>query len=217
MTEYAGAPDGKLNTFWARVKLAFSKDENGEIRPEIAHIPIVVFCGSLVGLMIGGRHGARIRGVSTISSNKLTVYTSSTEAERHYFSAVLLGYMQYGCRWGWRTGLYSGIYSTTLTAMSIGRDKDDAMNYVAAGAATGMVYKIFSGFRSAIVGAVLGGAICAPIGLCMQVLGQFVPYERVLKETREREKASKMERLQATERILEGMETELEDFKNIIG
>ena len=215
MTEYAGATDGKLNAFWARVKLAFSKDENGEIRPEIAHIPIVVFCGSLVGLMIGGRHGARIRGASTISSNKLTVYNSSTQAERHYFSAALLGYMQYGCRWGWRTGLYSGIYSTILTTMLIGRDKDDAVNYVVAGAATGTVYKILPGFRGVVVGAVLGGTICAPIGLCMQVLGQFVPYERVLKETREKEKAIKMECLQAKERILEGMETELEDSKNI--
>lgn len=118
MTEHTETVENKTNTFWGRVKLAFSKDEHGEIRPEVAHIPIVVFCGSLVGLMIGGRHGARIRGTSTIASNKLTVYTSTVQAKRDYFSAVLLGYFQYGCRWGWRTGLYSGIYSTTLTAMN---------------------------------------------------------------------------------------------------
>lgn len=215
MTEYSETVQRKLKTFLERVKLAFSKDEYGEIRPEVAHIPIVVFCGSLVGLMIGGRHGARIRGRATIENNKLTVYTSSHQAEREYLSRVLLGYFQYGCRWGWRTGLYSGIYSTSLTAMSIGREKDDALNYIVAGAATGTVYKIFSGFRGVIVGAVLGAGICTPIGLFMQGIGLFIPYEKVLKETREIEKASRMEHLQTTEKILMGIERELEDSRNL--
>ncbi|CAB4019891.1 Hypothetical predicted protein, partial [Paramuricea clavata] len=47
--------NGKPNTFWDRVKWAFSKNEYGEIRPEIVHIPVVVFSGSLVGMIVGGR------------------------------------------------------------------------------------------------------------------------------------------------------------------
>ena len=207
--------DGKPSNFWGRVKWAFSKNEYGEIRPEIAHIPVVVFCGSLVGMMVGGRHGVRIRGASNIASNKLTVYTSSVQAQREYFSAILLGFFQYGCRWGWRAGLYSGIYSTTLTTLSIGRDKDDALNYIAAGGATGTVYKLFSGVRGIVVGAVLGAGICAPIGLCMQGLGYCIPYERLLKDEIALQNEKKKEQLALTERILERMEKELENSKNI--
>ena len=215
MSELALIDEKKPSTFWGRVKQAFTKNEYGEIRPEIAHIPVVVFCGSLVGMMVGGRYGARIRGASNISSNKLTVYTSSVQAERDYFSAVLLGFFQYGCRWGWRAGLYSGIYSTTLTAMSIGRDKEDALNYIAAGATTGTVYKIFSGFRGIIVGAVFGAGICVPIGLTMQGLGYFIPYDKLLKEEMAAENAKKKQKLEITEKILDRMEKEFESSKNI--
>lgn len=84
-----------------------------------------------------------------------------------------------------------------------------------AGATTGTVYKIFSGFRGIITGAVLGAGICTPIGLFMQGLGHFVPYEKVLKEMREKEKTSRTEKLQISENILKGMEMELEDSKDI--
>lgn len=205
----------KPGTFWARVKWAFTKNEYEEIRPEISHIPIVVFCGSLVGLMVGGRHGARIRGASNIASNKLTVYTTSVQAERDHFSAVLLGFFQYGCRWGWRAGLYSGIYSTALTTMSIGRDRDDALNYITAGATTGTVYKLFSGFHGILIGSILGAGICIPIGLTMQGLGYFIPYEKVLKDEILAQNSKQKERLEATEKILDKMEKEFESSKNI--
>ena len=215
MSDLVVRNDEKPNTFLGRVEQAFSKNEFGEIRPEIAHIPVVVFCGSLVGMMIGGRYGARIRGASNITSNKLTVYTSSVQAERDFFSATLLGFFQYGCRWGWRAGLYSGIYSTTLTAVSIGRDREDALNYIAAGATTGSVYKIFSGFRGILGGAIFGAGICTPIGLTMQGLGYFIPYENVLKDEIAAQKAKKRQQLEVTERILDQMEKEFESSKNI--
>ena len=207
--------DGKPNTFWGRVKWAFSKNEYGEIRPEIAHIPVVVFCGSLVGMMVGGRYGTRIRGASNIASNQLTIYTSSAQAQRDHFSAILLGFFQYGCRWGWRAGLYSGIYSTTLTAVSIGQDKEDALNYIAAGATTGTVYKLFSGFRGILVGALFGAGICTPIGLTMQGLGHFIPYEKVLKDEIAVQNAKKKQRLEVTGKILDRMENEYDSSKNI--
>ena len=205
----------KPDTFWGRVKRAFSKNEYGEIRPEVAHIPVVVFCGSLVGMMVGGRYGLRIRGASNIATNKLTVYTSSVQAQRDYFSAILLGFFHYGCRWGWRAGLYSGIYSTTLTAVSIGRDKEDALNYIAAGATTGIIYKIFSGFRGILVGAILGAGICTPIGLTMQGLGHFIPYEKVLKDEIAATNVKEKQKLEVTEKILDRMQKELENSKNI--
>ncbi len=215
MSDLVVLDNEKPSTFWGRVRKAFSKNEYGEIRPEIAHIPIVVFCGSLVGMMVGGRYGTRIRGASNIASNKLTVYTSSVQAEREYFSAILLGFFQYGSRWGWRAGLYSGIYSTTLTAVSIGRDKEDALNYIAAGATTGSVYKLFSGFRGILGGALFGAGICTPIGLTMQGLGHFIPYERVLKDEIAAQNAKKIQQLEMTEKILDRMEEEFENSKNI--
>ena len=114
-----------------------------------------------------------------------------------------------------RTGVYAGIYSTTLTALSVGRDKDDAMNYIIAGATTGTIYKVFSGFRGIITGAILGAGICTPIGLGMQALGYFIPYEKVLRETREMEKEKKQKQFKTVESIVDRMEKELEDTKSI--
>ena len=161
------------------------------------------------------RYGVRIRGASNINSNKLTIYTSSLQAEREHFSAILLGFFQYGCRWGWRAGLYSGIYSTTLTAVSIGRDKEDALNYIAAGASTGIVYKLFSGFRGILIGALLGAGICTPIGLCMQGLSYVIPYDKVLKDEIVMLNAKKKHQLKMTEKVLERMENELENSKDM--
>ena len=215
MSDLVVIDNEKPDTFWGRVKQAFSKNEYGEIRPEIAHIPVVVFCGSLVGMMVGGRHGVRIRGASNIATNKLTVYTSTVQAHRDYFSAILLGFFHYGCRWGWRAGLYSGIYSTTLTVLSIGREKEDSLNYIVAGATTGTIYKIFSGFRGIFVGAILGAGICTPIGLTMQALGHFIPYEKVLKDEIAAANAKEKEKLEATGKILDRIQKELESSENI--
>lgn len=202
------------NTFWGRIRQGFSINENNVINPEIAHLPVVVFCGSLVGMMVGGRYGVRIRGATSISNNQLTVYKNSVQAERAYFSAILLGFFQYGSRWGWRAGLYSGIYSTTLTGMSIGRNKEDALSYIVSGAVTGTVYKIFSGFRGIIVGGALGAAICIPVGICMQCLAYFIPYQQILKEDIARQKAERKQHLKLTENVLNRMKNELEDFVN---
>ena len=54
---------------------------NGKLSEKMEYVPTIVCVGSIIGLLIGGRFGARIGGRNYIESNQLTVYKSKTHAE----------------------------------------------------------------------------------------------------------------------------------------
>lgn len=136
-----------------------------------------VFFGSITGFLIGGRMGARVSGNDHMISNQLTIYPSKMQAHREYHSAVVKGFVRNGSRWGWRLGLFAGIYSAFLTVLTEYRDKEDALNLVAAGAATGTAYKLFSGVRGIIVGTIFGTCFSIPIALAVQGIVLVLPSE----------------------------------------
>lgn len=62
-------------------------------------------------------------------------------------------------QWGWRLGLFTLSYVGFTTGVSVYRGKSGIIEYVAAGAITGTVYKFASGPRGMIVGCLLGTAL----------------------------------------------------------
>ena len=79
-------------------------------REEIQHIPSVVCYTSAFAFLLGGQFGKRIADDHYRRHNQLTVYQSAMHAQRQYQASVALGFAKYGGRWGWRAGVFSGIY-----------------------------------------------------------------------------------------------------------
>ena len=48
-------------------------------------------------------------------------------------SASMIGFVRYGAQWGWRLGVFAGLFTAARTLAVIYRDRDDVLNYVAAG------------------------------------------------------------------------------------
>ena len=90
-------------------------------------------------------------------------------------AAALKGFVRYGSRWGWKLGLFAGIFTMGRTLSSVYRNKDDVFNYVVAGSefsmhlygfvssdsfslvgVTGGVFKVRHGIKPVIGGAFLG-------------------------------------------------------------
>ena len=89
--------------------LLFVSDGGGP-RDEIQHVPTVVFATSVFAFLFGGQFGARIAADYYKRHNQLTVFESTMDAQRRYQSALGMGFVKYGCRWGWRAGAFAGIY-----------------------------------------------------------------------------------------------------------
>ncbi|XP_065067316.1 complex I assembly factor TIMMDC1, mitochondrial-like [Rhopilema esculentum] len=174
---------------------------------------------SLLGFTIGGKLGGNSSGTDHILANQLTPYRGKMVAHRAYHSAVLKGFIRNGSRWGWRAGLFAGLYSAVMTIVAEYRNKQDGINVIVAGAATGATYKMLSGFRGIIVGTVLGSLFSLPIAAGAEALFWIVPEDfkesiRQLENEKKEKKKNKAEpwktNLEVTKNMIEQMETELE-------
>lgn len=199
---------------WDRIKALFDVSEGP--REEIQHIPSVVCYTSAFAFLLGGQFGKRIADDHYRRHNQLTVYQSAMHAQRQYQASVALGFAKYGGRWGWRAGVFSGIYSFLLVACEAYRNKDDALNYLATGASTGVLYNIFSGWRKMLVGVLVGGGLSLPVGLIAQIGSAVLPEEYKPKKVQQQfdNKSEWEQRLEVTSTFIEAMEKELNEDNN---
>ncbi|EDO30469.1 predicted protein [Nematostella vectensis] len=202
---------------WDRVKALVQLDDNNQLAEEVQDIPTIICVGSIFGFLLGGQYGVRIRADSFLRQNKLTVYKSAMHAQRSFQSAKTLGFVRYGCRWGWRLGWFAGLYSFMLAATTSYRNKEDALNYVAAGASTGAIYKLFGGWRSMVVASGLCATISLPIGLLSQYGNTYLipeEYRQKLQEKKEKEREEWRQKLQKTDVLIKGMEDDVNKETN---
>ena len=133
----------------------------------------------------------------------------------------MLGFVRQGAKWGWKMGLFAGIFSGCNILLTQYRDREDGMNLIASGAITGTLFRVRYGVKPAIGGLVLGTLISLPIGLVVQGLDLLL----VSKEERERMKRKRFEqrrkreqmwneRLKVTETIVGDLEFELENSRS---
>lgn len=212
-TLHQGA-EGEQESGWDRVKALFDLSDGTGPREEIQHIPNVVCYTSAFAFLFGGQFGRRIADDYYRRHNQLTVYQSVMHAKRQYQASVALGFVKYGSRWGWRAGLFSGVYSFVLVAFEAYRNRDDALNYVASGASTGFLYNIFSGWRKMVVGVLIGGGLSLPVGLIAHVGNAILPDEYKLKRKQDTPADKTQEwkqRLEVTSSFIQAMERELNE------
>lgn len=163
-------------TWYQRVANLFKRDSvTSDFNPRIYLVNQCVFAGSIAGFFIGGRIGARVGAVEHVETTKLAVYKSITHAQRQYQNKVVYGFFRNGCKFGWRAGVFAGLYSLLLVTFSEATRHSGSVNYLAAGACTGVVYKSLSGWRSMIVGAVIGSGLSLPVAIFNTIVMQALP------------------------------------------
>eukprot|EP00112_Aurelia_sp_Birch-Aquarium-sp1_P004122 Seg1469.2 transcript_id=Seg1469.2/GoldUCD/mRNA.D3Y31 product="Complex I assembly factor TIMMDC1 mitochondrial" protein_id=Seg1469.2/GoldUCD/D3Y31 len=200
---------------WQKVKDLVAASESELYK----NFSLATCAGSIAGFIIGGRLGARVAGSDHIVANQLTMYPNKMQAHREYHSAVVKGFVKNGSRWGWRAGIFAGLYSAAMTLMAEYRNKHDGLNLITAGAITGATYKMLSGVRGIIVGTVLGAFFSLPMAVAAQTMIWVIPEEikdSVMKlELEQKEKAkNKLEpwqkNLAVTDAIIDQMEGDID-------
>ncbi|XP_066916410.1 complex I assembly factor TIMMDC1, mitochondrial-like [Clytia hemisphaerica] len=161
-----------------KVKNLFKPDNEGHYNRNLFLVSQCVCGGSLAGFLIGGRIGARVGAVEHIENTTLSVYTSSVHAQREYHGRVFMGFLRNGSKFGWRAGVFSGLYSLLLVTLNEASDtNNNASSFLISGALTGIVYKCLSGWRSMVVGAIIGSALSVPPALFTASINQFASEE----------------------------------------
>ncbi|CAI7995257.1 Complex I assembly factor TIMMDC1, mitochondrial [Geodia barretti] len=100
---------------------------------EVREFQATVLVATLTGFLLGGLVGARYAGDKFVRISQSSKFSSTMQAQRELHTASFLGFTRNGCRWGWKLGVFSAIFSGTNILLSTYRDTSDALNYIAAG------------------------------------------------------------------------------------
>lgn len=90
-----------------------------------------------------------------LSPNPICVLSLSC-VQREMQANAMLGFVRYGCRWGWKLGAFASLFTAVRVLFSVYRGSEGVLNYTAAGAVTGAAFKVKYGLKPLIGGAFLG-------------------------------------------------------------
>lgn len=190
-----------------RVRALFKRRPGDDVvLEEVREFQVTVLVATFTGFLLGGLVGARYAGDKFVAISHSAKFSSTMQAQRELHSASLLGFIRNGCRWGWKLGVFSGVFSGTNIVMSTYRDKSDALNYITAGAVSGCLFRLPSGVKPAIGGMVLGTLLSVPVGILMHGLERGL----VSQEKRGAIRKEKESRLKSTAELIKDLEQELE-------
>jgi hypothetical protein len=146
-----------------RLKSLFRLRPGAPLPDELQEWPRVVFLGSVIGFVFGGLMGARLAGDKYIAMNHNTKYPHPMQAHRELHGAAMLGFVRHGSKWGWKIGMFAGIFSGCNILLSVYRDKESPLNMMAAGGVSGTLFRIRDGIKPAVGGCVLGVLLSIPV------------------------------------------------------
>ncbi|XP_060801249.1 RPII140-upstream gene protein [Amyelois transitella] len=151
-------------TGWDRVKKMYTRDEYEEISVELNSVLQGSLAGAFIGACMGGFYSSQQAYVYFMENNQATIFKSTMEAKKKLQNYVTIGFARGAHRWGWRLGLFTGMFSLIATTISVYRDDTSLIQFITAGAITGGLYKVNLGTAATCVGAGLGAALSAVIG-----------------------------------------------------
>ncbi|PSN37424.1 RPII140-upstream protein [Blattella germanica] len=152
-------------TGWDRLYMMYTKDEFGGISPELNSAFQAGYVGLFVGACYGGIINSKVAYVNFMERNEATAFRSHLEAKKKLQDQVTLGFGKGAFRWGWRLGLFSSTYVLITTTIAVYRGHSSIVEYTAAGALTGALFKCNLGLRGIVVGGGLGGVLGGIAGL----------------------------------------------------
>ncbi|XP_029925860.1 complex I assembly factor TIMMDC1, mitochondrial [Myripristis murdjan] len=176
------------DTGWDRIKDLFNRDATQRYPEELTNIFKSGVAAALAGLIYGGLPAARHARERYIQLHQAQIYTSRVDAVRSAHNAAIRGFVRYGWRWSWRVAAFVTLFNSVSTGLSVYRDTYNLSHYVAAGAVTGGVFRLYLGLRGLVAGTVIGAVLGLPTGaliLGMQTLAGETVRERRRRERRE--------------------------------
>ncbi|XP_052752365.1 RPII140-upstream gene protein [Galleria mellonella] len=157
-------------TGWERVKKMYRKNEFDEISPELHTVAQASLCGAFVGACMGGFTSSRQAYVYFIENNQATIFKSTMQAKKKLQDYVTVAFAKGAYHWGWRLGIFTGIFSLVATTVSVYRNDTSVLEYVMAGAISGGLYKVNLGLAATFVGAGLGSILGLVAGSVIAIL-----------------------------------------------
>lgn len=152
-------------TGWDRLYLMYSRDQFGNLSPELVSVLQTTYTGVFVGFCYGGITNSRIAYMNFMQRNDATAFQSHLDAKRRLQDAVTIGFAKGAFKWGWRLAFFTCSYMLLTTTVAVYRGHSGLLEYVVAGAVTGATYKCGLGVRGAVVGGGLGGVLGCMAGL----------------------------------------------------
>ncbi|XP_014258555.1 RPII140-upstream gene protein isoform X2 [Cimex lectularius] len=150
------APEAARDPGWARVKNVFTKDEFGNLSPEMVTILQTAFLSAFFGAFYGGFTHSREAYLRFIERNDATKFVDHFEAKKKLQDTVTMGFAKGAMKWGWRIASFSSIYMTSVTLFSAYRGEMKLLDFVTAGILAGGLYRANHGFRGVMVGSCIG-------------------------------------------------------------
>ncbi|XP_069703295.1 RPII140-upstream gene protein isoform X2 [Periplaneta americana] len=148
-----------------RLYMMYSLDEFGNISPELNSACQAAFLGTFIGACYGGVLNSKIAYTDFMERNEATIFKNHLDAKKKLQDQVTIGFGKGAFRWGWRLGLFSGMYVLFTTSIAVYRGHSSIVEYVAAGGLTGALYKCNMGLRGMAVGGGLGSVLGGIAGI----------------------------------------------------
>ncbi|XP_076051736.1 RPII140-upstream gene protein [Oratosquilla oratoria] len=163
----------KHETGWDRVCQMFTRNEYGELSPELSMVAEGTFMGLLTGTVIGGTIHSKQSYISFMERNQATAFQNHFEAKKMLQDKVTLGFARGAWIWGWRLSLFTGCFFLVTTTTSVYRGKSSIFEYMLGGGTAGALYKFKSGPRATLVGGIVGvilGTVAGSASLAVMYL-----------------------------------------------
>ncbi|KAG6460966.1 RPII140-upstream gene protein [Manduca sexta] len=158
-------PTQKLETGWDRVRAMYSKNEYEEVSVEVHSVLQSTLCGAFFGACFGGFLKSRDAYIYFIENNQATIFQSTMQAKKKLQDYVTIAFAKGAYQWGWKLGIFTGMFSLIATTVSVYRGDTSLVEYITAGTITGALYKANLGLAATFVGATVGATLSTTVGL----------------------------------------------------
>ncbi|OWR50935.1 hypothetical protein KGM_207571 [Danaus plexippus plexippus] len=143
----------------------YSRNEFDEYSIELHNVVQESLCGFFIGASLGGFIKSRDAYLHFIQNNQATIFHSTFEAKKKLQDYVTISFAKGAYHWGWRLGIFTGIFSLFVTSISVYRNRSSLSDYIVGGSLTGAIYKANLGPTAMLVGAGVGGVLSAMGGV----------------------------------------------------
>lgn len=150
-----------------RLKMMF--DISAGLGPELCMVQTAGFLGAAAGSVVGGWNYAMTARANYIRQNQGNAFLHARQAARELQDTMVLQFGKGAFKVGWRTGAFSMIYMTAVSAGFTYRNKFGIAEHVVGGALAGFCFKVNMGLRGSLVGAGLGGLLGLAGGVIMSL------------------------------------------------
>ena len=147
-----------------RIKRMLQVD-GGHITKELQAIITSTVTAVIGGFLFGGLMRARHIPETFIAENQASQFAGKIDAQRQLQYKFAMAFIKGGTNVALKLGLFCFLFSSSSTCLYVYRGKFELINFAAAGALTGSLYKLNMGIKGALAGSFAGTTLGTTYGL----------------------------------------------------